>query len=176
MKCPDELTQQQQDEFWMERAIQLAAKAESLGEVPVGAVLVLDKMLIAEGWNRSILNHDPCAHAEIMALQQAGEKLQNYRLLDTTLYVTLEPCPMCAGAMVHARVKRLVFGAYDPKTGAAGSVFDLTQTSQLNHQLEVLGGVKQSACSQQLSNFFKKRRQYHKQQKHRSADSLPTKE
>ena len=145
--------------------MQLAARAESIGEVPVGAVVVLNGELIAEGYNQSILKNDPTAHAEMVALRQAGEMLQNYRLIETTLYVTLEPCSMCAGAMVHARVKRLVYGAYDPKTGAAGSVFDLIRSSQLNHQLDVEGGVKQLACSQQISDFFKKRRQFHKAKK-----------
>lgn len=165
IKCPENLDQQQQDEFWMEYAMKLAEKAESIGEVPVGAIIVLENELIAEGWNQSIQNNDPTAHAEIVALKKAGEKIGNYRLIDTTLYVTLEPCPMCAGAMVHARVKRVVFGAYDAKTGAAGSVFDLTKSEQLNHQLESLGGVKQLACSTQISQFFKKRRQYHKSKK-----------
>ncbi len=153
------------DEFWMERAYTLAEKAAQQGEVPVGAVLVLDNQLIAEGWNRSIQTHDPTAHAEIMALKRGGEKIENYRLVDTTLYVTLEPCPMCAGALVHARVKRLVYGASDFKTGAVGSLFNLVEDSRLNHQLMVKSGVLEQVCSQQVSAFFKARRQVHKANK-----------
>ncbi len=163
--CPQGLSQEEADRFWIDYAQQLAAKAEQIGEVPVGAVVVLDNQWIAEGWNQSIQNNDPTAHAEIIALKKAGEAIGNYRLVDTTLYVTLEPCPMCAGAMVHARVKRLVFGAYDAKTGAAGSILDITRSEHLNHQLETLGGVNQAACSEQISGFFKKRRQFHKQRK-----------
>mgnify|MGYP002713038151 FL=1 len=136
----------------------MAKKAESLGEVPVGAVLIKDNQLIAEGWNQPIQSHDASAHAEIMAIRQAGEALNNYRLVDTTLYVTLEPCPMCVGAMIHARIKRLVFGAYDPKTGAAGTVFDLLQAVQHNHRVEVTGGVMEPECREQLQQFFRHRR------------------
>ncbi len=153
------------DKFWMEHAYRLADKAAQQGEVPVGAVLVLDNQLIAEGWNRSIQTNDPTAHAEIMALKRGGKEIENYRLVDTTLYVTLEPCPMCAGALVHARVKRLVFGASDFKTGAAGSLFNLVENSQLNHQLAVQSGVLEGICSQQVSTFFKIRRQVHKENK-----------
>jgi len=149
----------------MSHAQTLAAKAEERGEVPVGAVVVLGQALIAEGWNQPISQHDPTAHAEVVALREAGKIIGNYRLIDTTLYVTLEPCPMCAAAMVHGRVKRLVFGAYDAKTGSAGSVFDLTASEKLNHQLVVLGGVQKEACQTQLSEFFKKRRAFHKRQK-----------
>lgn len=166
MQAPKDLTQQENDEFWMQHAIRLAAKAESIGEVPVGAVLVAeDNTLLAEGWNQSIANHDPTAHAEIIALRSAGKTVENYRLINSTLYVTLEPCPMCAGAMVHARVKRLVFGTYDLKTGAAGSILDIASSDKLNHQLEITGGVLQETCSAQISAFFKKRRAFHKQQK-----------
>ena len=161
----ENLTQEDQDVFWIEYAQTLAAKAEAIGEVPVGAVVVKNNQWVAEGWNQSIQNHDPTAHAEIIALKSAGQALDNYRLLDTTLYVTLEPCPMCAGAMVHARVKRLVFGAFDEKTGAAGSILDIADSELLNHQLEITGGVNQLACSTQISHFFKKRRQFHKQKK-----------
>jgi len=153
---------QQQDEFWMDHVQKLASKAEALGEVPVGAVVVHNGELISEGWNQSIQNNDPTAHAEVIALQQAGKVIGNYRLIDCTLYVSLEPCPMCAGAMVHARVKRVVFGAFDAKTGAAGSVFDLTHTPLLNHQIEVVGGINATGCSEQISAFFKKRRKLHK--------------
>ncbi|WP_281241952.1 tRNA adenosine(34) deaminase TadA [Ferrimonas sediminum] len=148
----------EQDQYWMQQAMELAAKAEALGEVPVGAVLVKAGVKIAEGYNRSITDHDPSAHAEMQCLRQAGVALQNYRQLDTTLYVTLEPCPMCAGALVHARVGRVVFGASDPKTGAAGSVMDLLQHPAMNHQAEVVGGVLAEPCATQLSNFFKRRR------------------
>lgn len=165
IECPPGLNQDQQDEFWIDYAQQVAAKAEDIGEVPVGALVVLDNQLIAEGWNQSITQNDPTAHAEIMALKKAGEVLNNYRLIDTTLYVSLEPCPMCAGAMVHARVKRVVFGAYDQKTGAAGSVFNLVDASQLNHQLLITGGIHQEACSQQISRFFQNRRASKKRQK-----------
>ena len=138
--------------------MELAAEAETLGEVPVGAVLVKQGVVVAEGYNRSIIDHDPSAHAEMQCLRQAGLKLENYRQLDTTLYVTLEPCPMCAGALVHARVGTVVFGASDPKTGAAGSVMDLLRHPSLNHQVEVIGGVLAEPCAQQLSDFFKRRR------------------
>ena len=138
--------------------MELAAEAETLGEVPVGAVLVKQGEVVAEGYNRSIIDHDPSAHAEMQCLRQAGLKLENYRQLDTTLYVTLEPCPMCAGALVHARVGTVVFGASDPKTGAAGSVMDLLRHPSLNHQVEVIGGVLAEPCAQQLSDFFKRRR------------------
>lgn len=153
------------DEYWMERAIALAAQAEAKDEVPVGAVLVKDGELIAEGYNYSIGLCDPSAHAEMQCLRVAGQVLENYRLLDTTMYVTLEPCAMCAGAMVHSRIKRLVFGAADEKTGAAGTVMNLLQHPSLNHQLQVEGGVMAEACSEQLSNFFKRRRKEHKAKK-----------
>ena len=132
---------QQIDEKWMTYALSLADKAELENEIPVGAVLIKDDQIIAEGWNLSILNHDACAHAEIMAIRNAGQVIENYRLIDCTLYVTLEPCPMCAGALVHARIKRLVYGAGDYKTGAAGSVFDLVRSDKLNHQIEVTSGI-----------------------------------
>lgn len=159
---PPGLTSSETDVFWMQHAYSLAEKAAQQGEVPVGAVLVLDNQLISEGWNRSIQNHDPTAHAEIMALKRGGEKITNYRLMDTTLYVTLEPCPMCAGAMVHARVNRLVYGAFDFKTGAAGSVFNLVHDFRLNHQIEVNSGILEELCRHQLSSFFKARRTIHK--------------
>jgi len=122
-----------QDEDFMRQAMALAAKAEEQGEVPVGAVLVKDGEIIAQGWNRSIGNHDATAHAEIQVLRQAGEKLENYRLLDTTLYVTLEPCPMCAGALLHSRVKRIVYGAPDLKAGAAGTVLNIFDSPAAYH-------------------------------------------
>lgn len=147
------------DLVYMRRALELAACAEAEGEVPVGAVVVgADGEVIAEGWNRPISLSDPTAHAEINALRAAGQALGNYRLPGATLYVTLEPCAMCAGAMVHARVQRLVFGAPDPKTGAAGSVFDLLRAPALNHQVDVEGGVLEQECAAQLRSFFQRRR------------------
>lgn len=147
------------DEHWMQQAIELACKAASEDEVPVGAILVKDNQLISEGWNQSIQNHDPSAHAEMMVLRNAGKSLENYRLIDTTLYVTLEPCSMCVGAMIHARVKRLVFGAFDAKTGAAGSAINLISDQVHNHKVEVLGGVLQEDCKQLLQDFFRKKRE-----------------
>jgi tRNA(adenine34) deaminase len=146
------------DNYWMQRALALAASACEQNEVPVGAVLVKDDVLVAEAANAPIAEHDPTAHAEIRVLRLAGLALQNYRLPDTTLYVTLEPCPMCAAAMVHARVKRLVYGTADPRTGAAGSVFNLIQAPQLNHQLDCEGGVLAGDCAQLLREFFQARR------------------
>lgn len=147
------------DEHWMQQAIELARKAASEDEVPVGAVLVKNNQLISEGWNQPIQNHDPSAHAEMMAMRSAGKSLENYRLIDTTLYVTLEPCSMCVGAMIHARVKRLVFGAYDVKTGAAGSAINLISDQVHNHKIEVFGGVLQVDCKQLLQEFFRKKRE-----------------
>jgi tRNA(adenine34) deaminase len=146
------------DQFWMQRALELAQQAEASGEVPVGAVLVLDEQNIGEGWNQPIARHDPSAHAEMIALRQAAQRLGNYRLPGATLYVTLEPCVMCAGAMIHARLKRVVFGAYDPKTGAAGSVFDILKSDKHNHKVEVRGGVMADQCGQLLSQFFQAKR------------------
>ena len=154
-----EVSQAAIDIHWMQHAIRLAARAEAIDEVPVGAVVVLDGKVIGEGWNQSINLHDATAHAEIMALRQAGQTLANYRLIDATLYVTLEPCAMCAGAMVHSRIKRLVYGAADLKTGAAESVFNLVCHPQLNHQIEVCSGVLASNTGAMLSQFFKRRRQ-----------------
>ncbi|MDH5190786.1 MAG: tRNA adenosine(34) deaminase TadA [Gammaproteobacteria bacterium] len=146
------------DSQYMQHALSLADKAEQEGEVPVGAVLVKDNEIIGEGWNHPISKHDPTAHAEIMALRDAAERIGNYRLPDTTLYVTLEPCVMCAGAIIHARVRKVVFGARDPKTGAAGSVFDVLGTDKLNHKVEVKSGVLEKECSEKLTAFFKARR------------------
>lgn len=150
------------DEAWMQHAMALAARAEALGEVPVGAVLVLGDEVVGEGWNQVVTSHDPSAHAEVMALRQAGVRLGNYRLLDTRLYVTLEPCVMCAGALVHARIGTLIYGASDAKTGAVASVFPVLQDPHHNHRVEVVGGVLAEACSQQLSEFFRRRRAEHK--------------
>ncbi|MFM5169785.1 tRNA adenosine(34) deaminase TadA [Aeromonas veronii] len=157
-EVPETPSQTEQDEQWMRHAMALAARAEGTGEIPVGAVLVLDGQVVGEGWNRSISEHDACAHAEVMAIRAAGKQLANYRLLDTTLYVTLEPCCMCAGALIHSRVKRVVYGARDLKTGAAGSVFEILQDPRHNHSVELTGGVLADACSAQLSAFFKRRR------------------
>ncbi|MES9844485.1 MAG: tRNA adenosine(34) deaminase TadA [Candidatus Sedimenticola sp. PURPLELP] len=148
-----------EDRSFMRHALELADKAEAEGEVPIGAVVVLEGEIIGEGWNRPIASNDPTAHAEVMALRDAGRRVENYRLPETTLYVTLEPCPMCAGAIVHSRVKRVVFGAQDPKGGAAGSVFDLLPSDQrFNHRTEAEGGVMAEECGQRLRDFFQSRR------------------
>ena len=148
----------EEDLMWMRHALTLADKAESIGEVPVGACVVLNGELIGEGFNTPITDNDPSAHAELRAVKEAASTVQNYRLIDATLYVTLEPCSMCAGMLVHARVKRVVFGAKDAKTGAAGSVMNLLQHPALNHQLEVVSGVLADECANKLSDFFRKRR------------------
>lgn len=147
-----------QDTYWMQQAIQLAYHAKSQNEVPVGAILILNNEIIGEGWNQPVSSTDSTAHAEIIALRNAAKKLNNYRLLDTTLYVTLEPCIMCVGAMIHARIKRLVFGAYDPKAGAIQSVFNLLDTKHLNHKISYQGGVLEQKCGKLLTCFFKDRR------------------
>lgn len=159
MEQTEQDVQLQQDEHWMQVAMLMADKAEAEGEVPVGAVLVKDGQQIATGYNLSISQHDPSAHAEILCLREAGRLVENYRLLDATLYVTLEPCAMCAGAMVHSRIARVVFGARDEKTGAAGTVVNLLQHPAFNHRVEVTSGVLAEACSAQLSRFFKRRRE-----------------
>jgi Cytosine/adenosine deaminases len=146
------------DSVFMARALQLAREAERAGEVPVGAVIVKDDVIVGEGWNRPISTNDPTAHAEIIALRAAAERLSTYRLLDTTLYVTLEPCPMCAGAMVHARVKRLVYAATDPRAGAAGTIFNIVQHPSLNHRIECEAGLMGEECGAMLRAFFQGRR------------------
>ncbi|WP_341860647.1 tRNA adenosine(34) deaminase TadA [Rodentibacter heidelbergensis] len=147
------------DEKFMRHALSLADKAEALGEIPVGAVLVdSEGNILGEGWNLSIIENDPTAHAEIVALRHAAKKAQNYRLLNTTLYVTLEPCTMCAGAILHSRIQRLVFGAPDYKTGAVGSRFHFFDDYQMNHSVEITGGVLAQECGEKLSAFFRRRR------------------
>jgi tRNA(Arg) A34 adenosine deaminase TadA len=151
---------QDDDIHWMRHALALAERAEREDdEIPVGAVLVdADGQAIGEGWNRNIVEHDPTAHAEIMALRAGGRHLRNHRLTGCTLYVTLEPCAMCAMALVHARIARLVYGASDPKTGAAGSVFDLIVDPRHNHRIEVVGGVLADEAGPRLSNYFRRKR------------------
>ncbi len=146
------------DVEFMRLALQRAEEARGGGEVPVGAVLVREEKVVAMGANRPIGSHDPTAHAEIEALRAGGRSLGSYRLTDTTLYVTLEPCPMCASAIVHARVRRLVFGAWDPRAGAAGSVIDLFALPGLNHRVDVFGGVLMEECGELLRRFFAQRR------------------
>lgn len=150
--------QDQQDQLFMQQALQLAQQAAIAGEVPVGAIVVKDGVIIGRGGNAPIDSHDPTAHAEINAIRQAAQQLGNYRLVGCTLYVTLEPCAMCAGAIQHSRIARLVYGASDPKTGACGSVIDLMAEAKLNHHTAVTGGVLASECGHMLSTFFKARR------------------
>ncbi|MFC1665527.1 tRNA adenosine(34) deaminase TadA [Pseudomonadota bacterium] len=146
------------DEQWMQQALQLARKALDQNEVPVGAVVIKDGQVIGSGWNHPITSNDPTAHAEIIALREAALSQKNYRLPGTTLYVTLEPCPMCAMAIVHARVDRVVFATDDPRTGAAGSVFDLLKSPSLNHRCVVSAGILKQQCADLLVGFFKSRR------------------
>ena len=143
---------------YMERAFALAEAAGRQGEVPVGAIIVRAGEVLGEGWNRPIGEADPTAHAEVVALRAAASKLGNYRLTGATLYVTLEPCAMCSGAIIHARLARVVFGAFDPRTGAAGSVLEVLNTTRLNHRVEITGGVLQAATAAQLQQFFRARR------------------
>ena len=146
------------DSNYMARALELARAAERAGEVPVGAIIVKDEVIVGEGSNRPISTNDPTAHAEIVAMRAAAQKLSTYRLLDTTLYVTLEPCPMCAGAMVHARVKRLVYAATDPRAGAAGTIFNIVQHPSLNHRIDCEAGLMGEECGAMLRAFFQGRR------------------
>jgi tRNA(adenine34) deaminase len=152
-----------QDEQFMREALSLAQQAAELGEVPVGAIVVKDGVIVGRGSNAPIGSHDPSAHAEILALRDAAKNIGNYRLVDCSLYVTLEPCAMCAGAIQHARIGQLVFGAKDPKTGACGSVVNLMAEDKLNHHTDVAAGVLENECGQLLSDFFKQRRQAKKQ-------------
>src|ERR1700674_5094502 len=146
------------DEIWMEEALREAQRALALGEIPVGAVVVSEDRIVGRGCNRPVSSNDPTAHAEILALREAGTALGNYRLPDCDLYVTVEPCAMCAGAITHARIRRLIFGARDPKTGACGSVIDLFAERRLNHHTTVTGDVAGEACGRLLSDFFVARR------------------
>ena len=152
--------QTERDQHWMHQALTLAARArDEDDEIPVGALVVdADGNLVGEGWNRNISEHDPSAHAEIVALRQAGKVLGNHRLIGATLYVTLEPCAMCSGAIMHARIARVVFGARDPKTGVAGSVLDLFAEPRLNHHATIEGGLLADECGRMLSSFFAARR------------------
>ncbi|MFT7411848.1 MAG: tRNA(adenine34) deaminase [Paraglaciecola sp.] len=158
----------EQDAYWMRHALQLADNAQQQGEIPVGAVLVKDNQIIGKGWNQSIRLHDPSAHAEMMAIRDAGKNVQNYRLVDSCLYVTLEPCTMCAGLLIHSRIRRLVFGASDFKTGAVGSLYDLLGDPRANHHVEVNGSVLAQECGDKLSTFFKLRREQKKSSKNKS--------
>ena len=146
------------DEDWMHLAIELATRAKDKGEVPIGAVLVKDNQLIAKGWNQSIIQNDASAHAEVVAIRRAGQALQNYRLVDTILYVTLEPCVMCMGAIAHSRIQRLVFGAYDVKRGAVCNALHLADASFLNHVTEWQGGVLEVETATLLRDFFREKR------------------
>ena len=152
------MKQAELDRQFMEQALEQAGIAALAGEVPVGAVIVRNGEVISKAFNQPITNHDPSAHAEILALRDAATSAENYRLPGTTLYVTLEPCIMCAGAMLHARVDRIVYGAADPKTGAAGSVLDVFSSKQINHQTVIEGGMMAQECGQLLRDFFKERR------------------
>ena len=152
------MKQAELDRQFMKQALEQAQLAAVAGEVPVGAVIVRNGVVLSKAFNKPITNHDPSAHAEMLALRQAALSEENYRLPGTTLYVTLEPCTMCAGAMLHARVDRIVYGAADPKTGAAGSVLDVFSSKQINHQTVIEGGVMGEECGQLLRDFFKERR------------------
>ncbi len=152
------MDQMAEDEYWIKQALAIAANGAKHGEVPVGAVVVNDGRLVGEGFNKPISGHDPTAHAEIVALRAAGLAQQNYRLPGHTLYVTLEPCIMCAGAIIHSRIDRVVFGAWEPKGGAVSSVYDVISVPRLNHQVEWTGGVLEGLCADMLRAFFKERR------------------
>ena len=149
----------QSDELWMEEALREAQRAQALGEVPVGAVVVCDGRIVGRGCNRPITDTDPTAHAEILALREAARTVGNYRLADCAMFVTLEPCPMCAGALVHARLQRLIYGAEDPKAGAAGAVMNLLNHPSLNHRMEVVSGVLAGRCAELVQAFFRTRRE-----------------
>ncbi|MGD0990704.1 MAG: tRNA adenosine(34) deaminase TadA [Candidatus Sulfotelmatobacter sp.] len=146
------------DELWMEEALRAAQRALEAGEVPVGAVVVCAGQIVGRGWNRNIADHDASAHAEVVALREAGAAVGNHRLIDCELFVTIEPCAMCAGAMVHARIRRLIYGADDAKAGAVRSVMQLLDHPALNHRLEIRGGVLAGRCAEMMQAFFKSRR------------------
>ena len=150
--------QNKTDQFWMSIAIELAKQAGESGEVPVGAVLILDDQMIGKGRNRSIELNDPSAHAEIQALREAGSKIGNYRLNRSKIYVTIEPCTMCIGALVHARIEKLIFGAREPKSGAVAFANDILEKNSFNHRFKVIGGVLEDECSKLIRNFFRARR------------------
>ncbi|WP_417680834.1 tRNA adenosine(34) deaminase TadA [Pseudidiomarina aquimaris] len=152
-------------ERYMRRALELAQQAEAIGEVPVGAVVVANDTIIGEGYNEVIRLSDPSAHAEAQAIRAAGQHLKNYRLVDTTLYVSLEPCAMCAGLITHARIKTLVFAAPDPRTGATGSAIEVLNHATMNHKVEVIGGVLEQESAAILQNFFRKKREQAKNKK-----------
>ncbi len=151
------------DEQWMREALRLAEQGRAAGEVPVGALIVHDGQIVGRGFNRNLLDTDPTAHAEMVALRDAGRAVGNHRLLDCEMFVTIEPCAMCAGAMVHARLRRLVFGADDPKAGAVHSVLDVLNHPSLNHRMDVTAGVLSEECSRILQDFFQSRRQQQKE-------------
>jgi len=157
------------DSYWMAKALAQAANAGARGEVPIGAVLVKDGVVIGRGYNLREGKQDPCAHAELLAIRQAARRLGAWRLSGTTLYVTLEPCPMCMGAIILARVERLVFGCFDPKAGAAGSLYDLTCDQRFNHRVAVSSGVRGEECSAMLSDFFRELRRQKKEQREGAA-------
>ncbi len=153
------------DEFWMSKALALAQNAAELGEVPVGAVVVLEGEIIGQGWNQPITANDPTAHAEIVALRDAAKSIENYRLVEADLYVTLEPCSMCAGAIVHGRIRRVVYGASEPKAGVVESRQVFFEQPWLNHRVQVVSGVMAKQCGETISDFFRLRRAQKKQEK-----------
>ena len=161
------------DNYWMSHAIELAKRAAALGEVPVGAVIVKDNNMVSEAWNQPISGHDATAHAEVRAIRLAGEKLQNYRIPNTTLYITIEPCAMCLGAIVHARITRVVFGAPEPKAGMLFSNRALVDSGCFNHDFSWQGGVLADACSSVMSDFFKQRRAEKKKEKEKQRQQVP---
>ncbi len=171
METTSVMTPDVDDERWMRAALALAERAAALGEVPVGAVVVRDGEVIGEGWNQPISGQDPTAHAEIMALRDAARRVGNYRLVDADLYVTIEPCTMCAGAIVHARIRRVVFGASEPKAGALVSRQSLLDEPWLNHRVSWTGGVLAEHCSERISAFFRARREERRRQRQLQAPS-----
>ncbi|MFC7440204.1 tRNA adenosine(34) deaminase TadA [Laceyella putida] len=158
-------------ERWMQEALLEAKKAEALGEVPIGAVIVKDGQVIGRGYNLREIRHDPTAHAEMIAIRQAAEHVGGWRLNDCDLYVTLEPCPMCAGAIIQARIRRVIYGTEDPKAGCAGTLMNILTDERFNHQTEVVVGVCKEACSSILTNFFRMLRQRKKEEKRQQAQS-----